>query len=211
MARNESVITLVEPFSSGHHFIYLVTFAKVLTDMGYKVEVLTSSSVIDKFPITNVRCRIIDYIDLKNLPTWRPFKILVVLYNMILKMMNLYKVYSLAKNDESVLFYCCLDDYIDNMIPVCILNLLMPYKWGGLLLNIPLRRTRRYAIFQSSNCLGVGVLTKIKNNPLKKYSKKIIDFPDFSDMMTPNKDCDLRNNILKLAKGRKIISLLGEI
>lgn len=210
MGHNKSII-LVEPFSEGHHLMYLVTFAKVLIDMGYKVEVLSSSSVINKFPIKNVRCRVIDYIDLKNLPIWRPYKMLIIIYNMILKMLNLYEVLRLVKNNKSIVFYCCIDSYIDNMLPCYIQNILMPYQWSGLLLNMPFEKSKKYTVFQSKNCLGIGVLTKKENNPLNQYCNKIIDFPDFSVDDTVNKEYNLRNKIIELSRGRKIVSLLGEI
>ncbi len=202
-------IALVEPNLSGHHVVYLEHFIQCLRQKGYNVTVYSLRSMGD------TSFKIIPYIKGWRLPKNSIIKKFVVGINWgILSVNWLFLRKQLSKGTDLV-FFCCLDDYMNELMPKWLFEILFPYNFSGLLLT-PRQETKmfffdRRNILKSRYCKSVAVLDEFCRDYLIPYQSNIVYFPDFSDESKPNTNYDLALKVLEKARGRKIISLLGAI
>lgn len=210
-------IILIEPSISGHHLIYLLTIATSLKKMGCDVEILTSPLIIDKLEVSGFQSKPLKYHELKKLPRIRLIKALAIFYNLLLTIQNLREIKNILKGNEKggLMFFCCIDDYMNELMPLRLFNMIFPINYSGLLLTPRDRKIYfsfdKRKILLSKYCNSIGVLDEFCRKDLSEFCTNIIQFPDFSDESVPNLDYSLAIEIQHKANGRKIVSLLGGI
>lgn len=200
-------IALVEPNLSGHHKVYLNAFYDVLTALGHSVDIYTIGRSIDK-----PHCHI-GYNKVYSLPKNQVLKKFFVLLNGFIVLKNLHSVKKCLPIDIDLVFFCCIDDYMNELIPVKLFDRIFPVRFSGLFLSP--RNSGRYFhldrrnILRSKYCDSIAVLDEFCIDTMRGYQPNVILFPDFADTSAPNMHYEIADSILEKAKGRKIISILG--
>ena len=204
-------IALVEPSMNGHHEVYLKSFYSVLKEMGHSPMVYTTKG------LKTIKIKQIRYKNSFRLPSNFLLKKCAVVLNLLVVILNLWNLRICLKKDKSVdlVFFCCIDDYMNEMMTVSLFNCLFPFYFSALLLS-PRSRKIYYSfdrrnILRSKYCLSIAVLDEFCAGELSKFQSNIIHFPDFADESSPNDGYFVSNLILSKAKKRKIVSLLGAI
>jgi glycosyltransferase involved in cell wall biosynthesis len=210
MNPNNSII-LIEPNVGGHHKTYLYHFTKALLELNYTVIVYSTPQVerLDKVIYHNI-----NYKSPFNLPSGFFKKKIVVLLNLFIAVYNIFQLRGKGLKNQKI-FFCCMDEYMHELLPTFIFDFLFPFYFSGLLLAV---RNKEKAFFdqrkiiKSNYCQSIGILDEFYCAKLSEiYKKPIIHFPDFSDEASPNMDFSLVKDIKEKAKERKIISLSGSI
>jgi len=205
-------IFLIEPELSGHHSSYLLHFTNILLEKGYKVTVFSTEKV-DK--VEGALYKKIIYIPPFNLPSNQLKKKLYVLINLFISIYNLFFLrWGIRVDKKAYLFFCCIDEYMHDLMPVFVFNLFVSRDFSALLLSFSGRDfllLNRLNILDSKYLKYVGCLCDIIPDELIRFERKVIRFPDFSDESKPNLKHRLIKDILDKSKGRKVISLLGSI
>lgn len=205
-------IRLIEPSLEGHNRIYLYYFSLTLLKLNYDIIVYTNLDKIEK--IEGITYKNINYIPFIGLPKNHLLKKFIIIINLFITILNLYKARKAIDIPQNI-FFCCIDQYMHELMPVFLFNILFPYQFSGLLLASRDNRKSPFFdkrnIIQSKNCQSIGVLDEFYNNHAKKSHPYIINFPDFCDETPPNMGFTWANEIQEKANGRKIISLLGFI
>lgn len=202
-------IALVEPNLSGHHIVYLKHFIQCLRRKGCDVTVYSSRSMDDP------SLKIISYIKGWRLPKNPIIKKFLVGINWGIVIINWLLLRKQLLRGTDLVFFCCLDDYMNELMPKGLFEILFPYNFSGLLLTP--RQTKKMFFFDRRNilkskyCKSVAVLDEFCQDYLMSYQSNIVYFPDFSDESKPNTDYDLALKVREKAQGRKIVSLLGAI
>ena len=200
-------IALVEPNLSGHHKVYLDVFYDVLSALGHSVDIYTVDRSVDK------PCCYIEYNRTYPLPKNQVYKKLVVFLNGFIILRNLHAVKKCLPTDIDLVFFCCIDDYMNELISVKLFDMIFPIRFSGLFLSP--RNSGRYFrldrrnILRSKYCGSIAVLDEFCIEAMRKYQSIVILFPDFADSSAPNTHYEIADSILEKAKGRKIISILG--
>lgn len=211
MSRNNRIkkIALVEPNLSGHHAVYLEHFLQCLRRKGCDVTVYSLRSMNDPSR------RIISYLKGWRLPKNPIIKKFVVGINWGIVAINWLLLRKQLSRGTDLVFFCCLDDYMNELMPKGLFEILFPYDFSGLLLT-PRQTTKMFLfdrrnILRSRYCKSVAVLDEFCRDYLMPYQPNIVYFPDFSDESEPNVNYDLALKVRERAQGRKIVSLLGAI
>ncbi|MDH6534234.1 glycosyltransferase family 1 protein [Parabacteroides sp. 52] len=206
-------IILIEPDLTGHHQMYLCHFTEALLRAGHKVTVCSSQPEIE-----GIDPSLILTVKQKKafaLPSKGWLKKAVILLNLYLLIRNLYYLKKkLPRNGKW--FFCCIDTYMHVLMPLWLINRLLPLPFSGLLLS-PYRMDKklfhldRRNILKAKNCKSVGVLDVFCREELEVFQPHIIHFPDFTDAATPDYTFAPVNEIREKAKGRIIIALVGSL
>lgn len=201
-------IVLVEPNLSGHHQLYLESFYGVLKDLGHDVSIISSDSTLYKGKVLKYTNPILYF---KN----GFLKKINVFFNLFITVLNLWRVRSLVKKNVDGIFFCCIDDYMNELLPAFLFDLLIPVQVSGLILKARFYNSffefDRRNILRANRFRSIGSLDEFATKELQTFNKNVIRFPDFSDETDPNVDYSLATYILEQANGRKIISILGAI
>lgn len=200
-------IILVEPNLSGHHKVYLEEFYKTLKSLGCNISVLSTKNILCS--------KKIKYIKPLKLSQNNIAKKSQVCINFIICVINLLSIRCKIKKNGRLIFFCCIDDYMNELMPMLLFNIIFPYKFSGLLLSP--RKSKIYLglnrlnILKSKYCSSIGVLDKFSYDYVEKYQKNVVGFPDFAIKTRPNNKYELSLAIKRKAGQRKIISLLGAL
>jgi glycosyltransferase involved in cell wall biosynthesis len=207
----DSSIILIEPNIGGHHKTYLYHFTKALLDLNYTVTVYSNPQVER---LSKVIYHTINYKSPLNLPSGFFKKKSVILLNLFITIYNIFRVRKKGLKNQKI-FFCCIDEYMHELLPIFIFEFLLPFRFSGLLLAVRDKERTffdRRKIIKSSYCQSIGILDEFYCAKLSEiYKKSIIHFPDFTDEASPNMNFSLVKDIKEKAKERKIISLLGTI
>ena len=204
-------IALVEPNLSGHHIVYLKHFIQCLRRKGCDVTVYSSRSMDDP------SLKIISYIKGWRLPKNPIIKKFLVGINWGIVIINWLLLRKQLSRGTDLVFFCCLDDYMNELMPKGLFEILFPYNFSGLLLTP--RQTKKMFFFDRRNilkskyCKSVAVLDEFCQDYLMSYQSNIVYFPDFSDESKPNTDYDLALKVREKAQGgghRKQLAHLSE-
>jgi hypothetical protein len=85
-----------------------------------------------------------------------------------------------------------------------------PYRLKQLKLNIDPKFLEPDYLFRSENCVGVCVLDRFITEPLKsRVYKKIVVFPEISNVNIQKKESVFGKQIKEMAFGRMVVGLLG--
>jgi glycosyltransferase involved in cell wall biosynthesis len=212
MNSNKSII-LIEPNvgNGGHNKTYLYHFTKALLDLNYTVIVYSTPQVKR---LNKAIYHTIDYKLPLNLPSGFLKKKSVILLNLFITIYNISRLRGKGLKNQRI-FFCCMDEYMHELLPTFLFEFLFPFRFSGLLLAVRDKEKTffdRRKIIKSGYCQSVGILDEFYCAKLSEiYKKPIIHFPDFSDEASPNMNFSLIKDIKEKAKGRKIISLLGAI
>lgn len=199
-------IVLVEPSLSGHHKVFLSAFVDVLLKNRHKVIVLSTSINLDLSPIVDVK--FISYKMNCNFPRNSLLKKIIVVRNLLFLIKNYRELSMRVDAQIDLVFFCSIDGYMHELMPVAFFEMLFPFKFSGLLLS-PRRMYKN--IIKSRYCSSIGVLDEFYFEQRKKNCERIIHFPDFADDSPPSTNLYLVQKIKERAGARKIILLIGGI
>ncbi|MGM9760207.1 MAG: hypothetical protein ACI30I_08875, partial [Parabacteroides sp.] len=150
-----------------------------------------------------------------RLPANPILKKCTVVLNLFVTLFNLLHIRRRVVQGTDLLFFCCLDDYMNELMPKWLFSVCMPYPFTGLFLSP--RKAGRYFHLDQRNvlsvpsCKAVGVLDEFCHPHMRPYQPNLVMFPDFADEAIPNEHYTWAVEILKKARGRTVISLLGAI
>lgn len=203
-------IVLVEPNLSGHHKLYLITFKKILLQLGHEVSVISTDI---HFATEGCKVR---YTSPKLYFKKGIGKKLNVFYNLFLTVLNLIRVRCIIrKKDVDIVFFCCFDDYMNELMPAFLFDWVFPIKTSGLLLKARTYKGQlffdRRNILKADHIHSIATLEEFAEEELNRYIKRVVVFPDFADPQSPNKQFDLANLIVEKARGRKIVIVIGAL
>lgn len=202
-------IALIEPNIGGHHLTYLLAFHQALQKLGHQVTIYTTATL----QIENRQ--IIRFHKMLMLPKQPIRKKITVVINLFLTLLNLWEVRTHLEKKTDLLFFCCMDDYMSELLPRMLFSKMIPFPFTGLFLSPRNKgkylRLDRRNILSSAPCQAVAVLDEFCQEQLTPYQPNIVQFPDFTDESAPNQKYELVTQILKKANGRCIISLLGAL
>jgi glycosyltransferase involved in cell wall biosynthesis len=211
MNSNNSIILIEPNIGRGHNEMYLYHFTKALIELNYTV-IVYSTPQVER--LNKVIYRNINYKFPFNLPSGFLKKKIVVLLNLFITVYNIYQLRGKGLKNQKI-FFCCIDEYMHDLLPTFIVEFLFPFRFSGLLLTARNKEKPffdRRKILKSNYCQSIGILDEFYCAKLSEiYKKPIIHFPDFTDEASPNMNFSLVKEIKEKAKGRKIISLLGSI
>lgn len=202
-------VVLVEPNLSGHHKLYLTTFKKILLQLGHEVFVISTDTC---FATEGCQVR---YTSPRLYFKMGIGKKLNVCYNLFLTVLNLIRVRCAIRKDVDIVFFCCFDDYMNELMPAFLFDWIFPIKTSGLLLKA--RNYKGQPFFDRRNILkadhihSIATLEEFAGEELSRYIKRVVVFPDFADPQSPNKQFDLANLIEEKARGRKIVTVIGAL
>jgi glycosyltransferase involved in cell wall biosynthesis len=213
-------IILIEPILYGHHAMYLRYFAEVLLSLNCRVTVLSQDKNLVRKLIPsfagekNLKVENIRYQNLKSVLGTGIGKKIKVISNLFIISSNLLGLRKYLKKDDPV-FFCCIDDYLHELLPRRIFERLLPVDWAGLFLQSnsshKFSRFDKRKLFFHSKCKCIGVLGDASPEFKKNFGNKIINFPDITDETEPNRCFELARTIKQRAGNRKIISLVGAL
>jgi len=219
-------IALVVPNTENRFFTYAQFYAEMLMKLGKKVVVLcpdfdemefTLRRNVPKFA-NNVLCRPIDSKEFED----KKSSIINTIgrWNYVSKQIQLAEKGIDAKV-EFVLF-CPIDNMLRNSVNLSLLNWNFNYKWSGLYLNpepyklnqLKLNVDPKFSdpdyLFRSENCVGVCILDRfILDSVRSRVYKKVVVFPELSNLSLSNNGMQYPQEIHKQARGRVIVGLLG--
>ncbi len=219
-------IVLFDYNVEGHHFTYINLISLALYNHGYDLIILSPFTDLNKYTLQdNSRVKIIP---ITNCPT-KPIK--ANFFSTRKHVINLW--HSTAKEidgltlnqEEDLIFFPSIDEYITAYIPLYIIESIFRYKWVGLYIKPRyIRVKQKYFwlrkgilninyLLQLKNCQSLGVLDPGVIENLKQLipSKNIVFVPDIISEDTPDKAFNEYQQIVNLADGRKIILLIGAI
>ena len=119
-------------------------------------------------------------------------------------------------------FFSPIDPFIRGAVHLFILNNVFKYKWSGIYFNPKPYRLKQLKLnvdpkflepdylFRSHNCVGVCVLDRFITEPLKsRVYKKVVVFPEISNVSIQKTDSIYSKQIKEMAKSRVVVGLLG--
>ena len=205
-------IAVVDSTTSGHRETFYKQFARSWQEAGHTVMMFTPTS------IEGIMHQALELKPLLPLPTNQFLKKkLTVIQNAGIRIDNLKTVRDSVKPfAPDLVYFACLDDFLPTLSSATSLNIVMPYRWSGLLVQSALANYKWYmpdvrSALKHLNCVGIGVLNEFSIEPLRAWQPNIDRLPDFADLSAPNKEYTLAQEIANKASGRKIVSLLGSI
>ena len=228
----KETIALVDLKLTGHHPVYLATFADVLSDVGYDVHIYVDD--VERAIRETAKAR-----PSFNSKRFRFFASAAARYKRrILGCRSWQKLFQLQreiKNREAKMgyryksvFFASMDDFVADDVRLPYL-LLPPFRlpFSGLvfsprarILHPRFKRTRiSSSLFttalrsQAKYCKSIAVLDeRVKSDCEHLLGKKVLVFPDFCQGDLPrNSDHPLIAEIHHRARGRKIVSLIGSV
>lgn len=128
-------VTVIDCSVSGHRETYYKQFAQTWAGMGHETSLIAPDG---KGVQETVAFQPVSALPLLPLPAGKPLqKKLVVLRNAVIRLRNLYRLRrSLQRLKPDLVFFACLDDMLPTLAPLWLFNLLLPYQWSGLLVQI---------------------------------------------------------------------------
>ncbi len=119
-------------------------------------------------------------------------------------------------------FFCPIDPFIRESVHIMLLDLTFKYKWSGIYFNPAPYRLKQLKLdvdpkflepdylFKSENCVGVCVLDRFITEPLRsRVYKKVVVFPEISNVNTDKKESVYKKQIQELSRSRIVVGLLG--
>ena len=127
-----------------------------------------------------------------------------------------------AEVDFAFAFFSRIDPFIRESVNLFLLDFVFNYKWSGIYFNPKPYRLKQLKLnvdpkflepdylFRSKNCEGVCVLDRFITEPLKsRVYKKVVVFPEISNVIIQNKESQYSKEIKQMAKSRVVVGLLG--
>ncbi len=119
-------------------------------------------------------------------------------------------------------FFCPIDPFIRESVHIFLLDITFKYKWSGIYFNPAPYRLKQLKLnvdpkflepdylFKSENCVGVCVLDRFITESLRsRVYKKVIVFPEISNVQANKNDSLYKKQIEEMAKSRIVVGLLG--
>jgi hypothetical protein len=119
-------------------------------------------------------------------------------------------------------FFCPIDPFIRESVHIFLLDITFKYKWSGIYFNPAPYRLKQLKLnvdpkflepdylFKSENCVGVCVLDRFITESLRsRVYKKVIVFPEISNVQANKNDSIYKKQIEEMAKSRIVVGLLG--
>jgi hypothetical protein len=208
-------ITVVDCATTGHRETYYKQFVRTLKEMGEDVSLLAPDGEEVDASVTFVR---ITTKALLPLPSGRPLaKKMTVVRNALIRLRNLRTVCkSVRPLKPDLLFFACLDDMLPTLFAP-LMNIILPYRWSGLLVQSSLPPYRSFApdvrpALRNKRNMGIGVLNEYSIDSLRPFCKKeIVLFPDFADLSEPDFSYPLYQRLQEKARDRKVVSIIGSL
>ncbi len=223
---NILTIALVSPYSGNRFATYLKHYAENLLKKGKKVIVISPEfQEISEY----IRLKVPKFIDnftslpldenlfTNNSPNY--FELL----GRWSKVNGKIKIAEKKLNAEvDFVFFTPIDPFIRGAVHLFLLNFVFNYKWSGIYFNPKPYRLKQLKLnvdpkfmepdylFRSQNCVGVCVLDRFITEPLKsRVYKKVVVFPEISNINIHKKDSVFSGQIKEMAKSRVVVGLLG--
>jgi hypothetical protein len=224
-------VVLIEPHFSGHRPTYLYLYSKLLIELGHSVSIVCADEEICRnFIVTEKGLSSVTVYPFKEYKTSstfsksRNFYTTYVLWKRVKESLKqiedvdfvffMYFDYFLFHYNErwlrfgrvnktlnQILNKCYLPGFIENCLPV---------KWSGIFFHPYYYQHKEYTLFfRSKYNKSICLLDETYQLPFEVKNKFIL--PDITDEQNSDKLSSLAETILKKAKGRKIISLLGSL
>ncbi|HXP48358.1 MAG TPA: hypothetical protein VN922_00305, partial [Bacteroidia bacterium] len=224
-------IVLIEPHFSGHRPTYLYLYSKLLIELGHTVSIVCADEEICRnFMVTEKGLSSVTVYPFKEYKTSntfsnsRNFYAAYILWRRLKESLKqiegvdfaffMYFDYFLFRFDEhwsrfsraNIFFNRLLNKYyLPYFIRKC-----LPVKWSGIFFHPHHYQHKEYALFfLSKHNKSICLLDETYQLPFEVKNKFIL--PDITDEQNSDKLSSLAETILKKAKGRKIISLLGSL
>jgi glycosyltransferase involved in cell wall biosynthesis len=223
-------IFLLDTTTSGHHLSYLKLFARAFIDLQHHLTIIspaTHQEIFEDNFNTDTSKVDIQTIEAK-LPDFNGGGIFAFRKHIKHTWTCLKKVVDdtirITNNTPDLVFFSTVDPYIGPYTSKYELDYFFPYPWCGLYMkpqNIIVKW--KYSFFRkfflnpnhlllSSNCKALGIFIENCADELtKEIRKPVVIFPDIVDRSEPDLTATIVKDIIREAKGRKIISLLGSL
>lgn len=223
---NILTIALISPYSGNRFATYLNYYAENLLKKGKKVIVISPEfSEIAEY----VKLKVPRYLDnFTALPLdEKIFSDNRPNYFELLGRWN--AINSKIKQAEKIInaevdfaFFSPIDPFIRESVNLFLLDFVFNYKWSGIYFNPKPYRLKQLKLnvdpkflepdylFRSKNCVGVCVLDRFITEPLKsRVYKKVVVFPEISNVSIQKKESVYSKQIKEMAKSRVVVGLLG--
>ena len=224
-------IALIDPFWTGHHSTYIKLFTKAVLSLDCSVIVFCPEPR-EVMAWVAVNCQNdqerFNVFELHEpVPSHFPYEPVQTALNGFNMWRSAAQAIKRARRETGVrpdlVFFTWLDSYLGFCKNRHIIDLLFPYQWTGLYFQ-PwyLRNYRQLSDIQgppreydveliARGCRGVGILDEGVANLLcaRVAPKPVVVFPDVADSSPPDRDYPLMHDIIRKAKGRRIISIIG--
>ncbi|MFY7734761.1 MAG: hypothetical protein ACOVSR_14860 [Bacteroidia bacterium] len=223
---NILTIALISPYSGNRFATYLNYYAENLLKKGKKVIVISPEfSEIAEY----VKLKVPRYLDnFTALPLdEKIFSDNRPNYFELLSRWN--AINSKIKQAEKIInaevdfaFFSPIDPFIRESVNLFLLDFVFNYKWSGIYFNPKPYRLKQLKLnvdpkflepdylFRSKNCVGVCVLDRFITEPLKsRVYKKVVVFPEISNVSIQKKESVYSKQIKEMAKSRVVVGLLG--
>jgi hypothetical protein len=223
---NILTIALISPYSGNRFATYLNYYAENLLKKGKKVIVISPEfSEIAEY----VKLKVPRYLDnftalpldekifSDNSPNY--FELLGRWSAINSKIKQAEKIIN-AEVDFA--FFSPIDPFIRESVNLFLLDFVFNYKWSGIYFNPKPYRLKQLKLnvdpkflepdylFRSKNCVGVCVLDRFITEPLKsRVYKKVVVFPEISNVSIQKKESVYSKQIKEMAKSRVVVGLLG--
>jgi len=226
-------VVLFDNFQGGHHLTYLKLYSKILLELGYQVIVfclnpeevskwIANHSELKKQYLHTFKVR-----DFK-IPKLPMIGLLPRSFATLLRWQ--YTAKTIKEETEKIqifpdiVFFPWLDSYLSYYLNHHIIDRIFPYSWTGLFFHprhiqdeehfLPILRTplSHYTVLKSPRCFGIGVLDEFRKEKIEQeINKKVIAFPDITDEVQPDENCEITKKIKVKASNRKIVGLVGSL
>jgi len=223
-------IALFLEFTEGHHPTYLRYYSKALLELGCNLVVFCQKS--DQLKKWIQSCNKIPQQSFTVIEYGHPVlgRFVPDLIKPKLLVLHRWKNASTALKaykqetgfQPDLVFFLCLDAYLDKRIPSFLVDLVFPFVWSGLYLAPAISRgdekTQYSALpflcrdesLLSSHCRTVGVLDDGMAYSLVKITgKPVIVFPDIAELFLSKVDFLQLTELIHETKGRKVVGLFG--
>lgn len=221
-------IVLFDTNWHGHHPSYLKVYTKVLIEEGYKIWLCCQRPTEIKKRLKGIlqdekiEKNLVEY---KVYPT-KPWRHFPLFFSSIRRWVYAAKcIKDLIRREKcqpDIVFFLKIDTYKLKYFSGQLMDILFPYKWIGLFIHLLItsetmtgEKTRKqnvkydFSFIKAQNCKAVCTLQENFVEKLKSLiGEKIFLFPDVTSE-TFICETDMSRDILRKARGRKIISLLG--
>ncbi|MEO5911180.1 MAG: glycosyltransferase [Pelobium sp.] len=223
-------IFLIDTTISGHHLSYLRLFAKAFIELQHQVTIIspaTNEQILDdnfkeslsKLEVRTINDKLIDFQGGSILAFRKHIK---HTWNWLKKAVD--ETIQLTDISPDLVFFSTIDPYLGPYTSKHEIDYYFPYPWSGLYMK-PQHTIEKWKygflrkfllnpnhILQSKNCKTIGIFVEPCAEKLFQIIKKpIIIFPDVVDDAVPDRSATIVKDILKQAKGRHIISLVGSL
>ena len=231
-------VVLVDQYCTGHHLSYLRIYASIMIELGYDVVVLCSDTdlvsryLFDLISDKKNKIRVLKILDIKK-QNVKVNKIKNGLIRDVMESRQAYLRFLLIEKTlqvhkisrASLVVFMWLDDYISKLFPGFALDRFFLNKWGGIYFHpsrIKYDETssrcfrdvlHRVPVFGSSRLMFVGLFDASMIGRLQQKNSRC-NFqwlPDVAEKYPPDLASATIRKVLDLARGRKIVALLGSL